>query len=208
LPAESVVETVTDTQYVPIAQKLIKEARTSIRVMMSEMGYYECRPTTPSNLLIKELIEAMKRGVKVEVILEVREDADRTSKRNRHSGKILSDGGVDVVFDSPKKTTHAKLMIVDAQTTLLGSTNWTYYALTNNHEVSLMIRSKEVAKELTNYFNQVEAVVNGRKVFCQMAMGKLGYTGASVARFLGMMTSSVNRIARLKEIKELDVWDK
>jgi len=161
LPAES-VEIVTDTQYVPVAQKLIKEAKTSIRVMMFEMGYYEDRSTTPSNLLIKALIDAKKRGVKVEVILEVREDADRTSKRNRLSGKILSDGGVDVIFDSPKKTTHAKLMIVDAQMTLLGSTNWTYYALTNNHEVSLLIRSKEVAKGLTDYFNQVKEAVTKR----------------------------------------------
>jgi phosphatidylserine/phosphatidylglycerophosphate/cardiolipin synthase-like enzyme len=108
------------------------------------------------------LIDAKKRGVKVEVILEVREDADRTSKRNRLSGKILSDGGVNVIFDSPEKTTHAKLMIVDAQMTLLGSTNWTYYALTNNHEASLLIRSKEVAKELTDYFNQVKAASGKR----------------------------------------------
>ena len=156
LPAES-IEIVTDREYVPVAQKLMKEAKTSIQVMMFEMGYYEGRSTTPSNLLIKALIDAKKRGVKVEVILEVREDADRTSKRNRHSGKILSDGGVDVIFDSPKRTTHAKLMIVDAQMTLLGSTNWTYYALTHNHEASLLIRSKEVAKGLTDYFNQVKA---------------------------------------------------
>ncbi|MBS3906428.1 MAG: transposase, partial [Syntrophaceae bacterium] len=33
-------------------------------------------------------------------------------------------------------------------------------------------------------------VVRGRKVFCQVALRKLGYTGASVARFLGMTTSS------------------
>ena len=156
LPAES-VEIVTDKQYVPVAEKLIKEAKTSIRVMMIEMGYYEDRSTTPSNLLIKALIDAKKRGVTVEVILEVREDADRTSKRNRLSGKILSDGGVEVIFDSPEKTTHAKLMIVDAQMTLIGSTNWTYYALTHNHEASLLIRSKEVAKELTDYFNEVKA---------------------------------------------------
>jgi hypothetical protein len=51
-------------------------------------------------------------------------------------------------------------------------------------------------------------VVRGRKVFCQVAVRKLGYTGASVARFLGMTTSSVNRMARLKEITELDAWDK
>jgi len=41
-----------------------------------------------------------------------------------------------------------------------------------------------------------------------MAARKLGYTGASAARFLGMTTSSVNRMARLEEMAELDTWDK
>ena len=37
---------------------------------------------------------------------------------------------------------------------------------------------------------------------------KLGDTEASVARFLGVMTSSVNRMARQEEMTEVDTWDK
>ena len=92
---------------------MIQEAKHSIQVMMFEMGYYDRNPNTPSNLLIRELINAKKRGVKVEVILEVREGEDRTTKRNRHTGKILSDGRVEVIYDSLFKTTHAKCMVVD-----------------------------------------------------------------------------------------------
>jgi phosphatidylserine/phosphatidylglycerophosphate/cardiolipin synthase-like enzyme len=156
LPAED-VQLVTDSQYFQTARKLIREAKHSIHVMMFEMGYYDQNSNTPSNLLIRELIGAEKRGVKVEVLLEVREGEDRTAKRNRHTGKILSDGGVEVTYDSLFKTTHAKCMVVDGQLTLVGSTNWTYYALTDNHEVSVLIRSKEVAKTFVDYFNQVKA---------------------------------------------------
>ncbi len=53
-----------------------------------------------------------------------------------------------------------------------------------------------------------ESVVRGRKIICQVALRKLGYTGASVARYLGMTTSSVNRMARLEEVAELDEWSK
>jgi len=155
-PAED-VQLVLDAQYFQVAKKMIQEAKHSVQVMMFEMGYYDRNPNTPSNLLIKELIDAKKRGVKVEVILEVREGEDRTAKRNRHTGKILSEGGVEVIYDPLFKTTHAKLMMVDGKITLLGSTNWTYYALTNNHEASILIRSKEVAKAFTDYFNQVKA---------------------------------------------------
>jgi len=156
LPAED-VQLVVDTQYFQVAKRMIQEAKHSIQVMMFEMGYYDQYPNTPSNLLIKELIDAKKRGVKVEVILEVREGEDRTTKRNRHTGKILSEGGVEVIYDSFSKTTHTKLMVVDGRLTLLGSTNWTYNALTNNNEASVLIRSKEVAKELIDYFNRVKA---------------------------------------------------
>ena len=156
LPAEN-VQLVTDAQYFQVAKKVIQEAKSSIQVMMFEMGYYDRYPNTPSNLLIKELIDAKKRGVKVEVILEVKEGRDRTAERNRATGKILSNGGVEVIYDPLFKTTHAKLMVVDGHLTLLGSTNWTYYALTNNNEVSVLIRSKELAKELIDYFNQVKA---------------------------------------------------
>ena len=156
LPADD-VQLVLNDQYFPVAKKIIQEAKHSIQVMMFEMGYYDEYPNTPSNLLIKELIHARKRGVKVQVILEVKEGEDRTTKRNRHTGKVLSEGRVEVIYDSLFRTTHAKLMVVDGLFSLLGSTNWTYYALTNNNEVSVLIRSKEVAKELIDYFNRVKA---------------------------------------------------
>jgi phosphatidylserine/phosphatidylglycerophosphate/cardiolipin synthase-like enzyme len=155
-PAED-VQLVMDAQYFEVAKKLIQEAKTSIQVMMFEMGYYDSYPNTPSNLLIKELIDATKRGVKVEVILEVKEGEDRTTKRNRHTGKVLSEGGVKVIYDPLFKTTHAKFMVVDGRLTLLGSTNWTFYALTSNHEASVFIRSEEFARELVDYFNKVKA---------------------------------------------------
>jgi cardiolipin synthase len=160
LPAED-VQLVMDVQYFQIAKKIIQEAKHSVQMMMFEMGYYDQHPDTPSNLLIKELIDAKKRGVKIEVILEVREGEDRTTQRNRYTGKILSKGGVEVIYDSLSKTTHAKFMVVDGQLTLLGSTNWTYSALTNNNEASVLVRSKEVARALIDYFNKVK--VTGSK---------------------------------------------
>jgi phosphatidylserine/phosphatidylglycerophosphate/cardiolipin synthase-like enzyme len=157
LPAQD-VQVVTDAQYFQVAKKMIQEARTSIQVMMFEMRYYDEHPSSPSNLLIKELIGAKKRGVRVEVILEVREDEDRTTQANRRTGKMLSEGGVGVVYDPLFKTTHAKLMVADGELSLLGSTNWTYHALTNNNEAGALIRSKEVAKALVDYFNRVKAM--------------------------------------------------
>ena len=47
------------------------------------------------------------------------------------------------------------------------------------------------------------AVVRARRVFCQVAVQGLGYSGAGVARFLGVTTSSVNRLAASEELPEV-----
>jgi putative transposase len=46
-------------------------------------------------------------------------------------------------------------------------------------------------------------VVRARRLFCQLAIGKMGYPGAEVARFLGVTTSSVNRLAVSEEVANL-----
>ena len=46
------------------------------------------------------------------------------------------------------------------------------------------------------------SVVRTRRVFCQVAVKSLGYSGAEVARFLGVTTSSVNRLAVSDELPE------
>ncbi len=45
-------------------------------------------------------------------------------------------------------------------------------------------------------------VVRTRRLFCQVAVKGMGYSGAAVARFLGVTTSSVNRSAVSEELPE------
>ena len=47
------------------------------------------------------------------------------------------------------------------------------------------------------------AVVRARRLFCQVAVQDLGYSGAAVARYLGVTTSSVNRLAASEELPEV-----
>ena len=46
-------------------------------------------------------------------------------------------------------------LIIDGEVGIVGSTNWTYSALEKNHEVSVLIRSPEVARNLYHYFQRV-----------------------------------------------------
>ncbi len=47
------------------------------------------------------------------------------------------------------------------------------------------------------------AAVRARRILCQLAVKKLNYYGAEVARYLGMTTSAVNRSANSKELPEI-----
>ena len=47
-------------------------------------------------------------------------------------------------------------------------------------------------------------VVRARALMCQVAVKRMGYSGARVARFLGVTTSTVNRIAGRDEIDDLE----
>ena len=46
-------------------------------------------------------------------------------------------------------------------------------------------------------------MVRARRLFCQLAIGRMGYPGAEVARFLGVTTSSANRLASSEKLAHL-----
>jgi len=46
--------------------------------------------------------------------------------------------------------------------------------------------------------------VRARKMLCQVAVKRLGYSGAVVARFLGVTTSLANRMASPEKVARVD----
>jgi cardiolipin synthase len=154
LPAHD-VQVLTDRDYFQTVRRCFKEAQSSIKVMMFEASYYEKYPNSPTNVLIRELVAAHKRGVAVKVILERRDEQQRASVNNEKTGTMLSREGVEVVYDPATVTTHTKMLIVDGTISVVGSTNWTYSALEKNHEVSVLVRSSEVAQRLQDYFHTI-----------------------------------------------------
>lgn len=142
--------------YFPEVKKIINDSNRSIRMIMFEASYYEKFKNSPSNQLIDALIMAKKRGVDVEVILDIRQKNDRSTIRNLETGKKLTNAGVKVIFDTEQVTTHSKLLIVDEKIVIIGSTNWTYNALTSNHESSIVFESRETAAKLLSFFEKIK----------------------------------------------------
>jgi phosphatidylserine/phosphatidylglycerophosphate/cardiolipin synthase-like enzyme len=101
------------------------------------------------------LISAAERGVAVRVFLEKSGYDATLNKTNEQTGRQLRKHGIEVIFDAPNTTTHAKLVVIDGRYSFVGSHNFTHAALKNNHEVSLLVDDHSLAHKLTAYMDSL-----------------------------------------------------
>jgi phosphatidylserine/phosphatidylglycerophosphate/cardiolipin synthase-like enzyme len=133
----------------------IRNARSSILVSCYLFKITEFPDNLPRRIA-EGLIDARRRGVAVTVILEQsRKTDDSLNRENRATGILLSRSGVTVRFDSLRKTTHTKVVVIDGRYVYLGSHNLTHSALTRNNELSVLLDSPETAREVMNYLGGI-----------------------------------------------------
>jgi REP-associated tyrosine transposase len=72
---------------------------------------------------------------------------------------------------------------------------------------SRVSRSERVEWKLVLSGSRRRQVVEVRRLFCQLAIKKFGYTGAKVARYLGATTSSITRLANSPELPQFSHHD-
>ncbi len=94
--------------------------------------------------IARALVDAHRRGVKVQVILD---KSQRTEKYS--SADFLAHAGIPTMIDAVHAIAHNKIMIVDGAIVLTGSFNFTKAAEENNAENLIEIRDKEVADRYT-----------------------------------------------------------
>ncbi len=137
------IRPVVNGEYFTVADSLINAGQKSIRLVMFEISYYADKKNSRTNRLIQDLISARKRGVNVKVLMEGGEQflGERFKRESHEVFDILKKGHINVRADCPDITTHAKMLIVD-DNVLLGSTNWTYFALNRNNEINVLITGK------------------------------------------------------------------
>lgn len=90
--------------------------------------------------IAKAVVEAHRRGVDVQVILD---SSQRTQKYS--SADFLAHGGVPVLIDARHKIAHNKVMIIDGEVVITGSFNFSKAAEESNAENLLVIRSRDLA---------------------------------------------------------------
>jgi len=121
---------------------LLASAQTSLDLEVYAFSYVE---------LADELISAQARGVAVRVLLEPNLGTDNA---NLQTAETLRDGGVAVRWADPSRTNHAKFLIIDSKTVLVGSHNWSWHAMNTNREASVLVEDAETVGEFEDVFQQ------------------------------------------------------
>ncbi len=93
-----------------------------------------------SSPIAKALVEAHKRGVVCKVILDKSQRTEKYSEAD-----FLVHAGIATWIDAEHRIAHNKVMVIDGQTVITGSFNFTKSAETGNAENLLVIRSPELA---------------------------------------------------------------
>ncbi|HBR10448.1 TPA: hypothetical protein DD712_04285 [Candidatus Acetothermia bacterium] len=143
-----------DTQiYGDVLLQLLNLARRSVYVVMYRIAYYPYFPDSLSNRILAALVDATQRGLEVKVIIDDNAPFPTWSEHSKAAALYLLMRGVYVRFDDPALITHAKLVIIDSEDILLGSTNWNFHSLERNNEVNIAIlQSPQIAALYEQFF--------------------------------------------------------
>ncbi|MGE3063703.1 MAG: phospholipase D-like domain-containing protein [bacterium] len=142
---------VNNRDYYFVTSGIFKDATKTIRGIMYDMKYYSGDDNDVMKL-IDELVIAAARGVDVKIVLEQSDWNEDVSADNYETGAYLENYGIDVRYDPLTVTTHCKTFIVDTNLVLVGSTNWSYSAVSSNNEANVLLEGHEIAESFDSYF--------------------------------------------------------
>jgi cardiolipin synthase len=126
----------------PILYGLINCAEKRIRMTMAYFA--------PDDTLIRSLVDAAKRGVKVQLMFGAKSDLPVMVTAARSFYSRLMAAGVEI-YERQFVVLHAKTIVVDDMS-IVGSTNLDYRSTELNCEMSAIIRSDAFACEMDKMF--------------------------------------------------------
>lgn len=132
-----------DSPLISALTRLFRHANRSIELTMAYFA--------PSSALINELCDAAGRGVRVRLMLPSRCDVRLLIWAARAFYEQLLSHGVEI-YERQGAVLHAKTMVIDGEISVIGSTNLDYRSIEYNLELSALIRSAQLGKQVQSLF--------------------------------------------------------
>ena len=132
------------SKYVDICTSNINKSALSVDIIMYDWRFYPGDESHVMNPINAALIAAVKRGVQVRALV---------------NSKMLRDNLVKVGIKArtlnSKKILHAKAILIDGKTAIVGSHNFTQGGMALNHEVSIVCDLQTTYNDLREYFQNL-----------------------------------------------------
>jgi len=138
------MKTIIGKDYPKMVIPLIKEAKSSIKIVVYDWRWYADDPANPCQLFNTSIVGAQRRGVKVQACV--------------NSDNILNplkENGIEARIPISKSLMHAKFLIIDDKILVIGSHNFSQSAFTQNMETSLIIDDVENVQNMVVFFNSI-----------------------------------------------------
>lgn len=123
----------------------------------------------PGLRIIRSLLRAARRGVRVRLLLPARSDVPMILLLGRSSYATLLRGGIQI-FELEREILHAKVMLIDGERTVIGSANLDQRSFHRNFEINCIVDNvefggqiRELIQEEIDGSRQVELDIHERR---------------------------------------------
>lgn len=117
------------------------------KISAAQKNIYIVTPyLTPPRWFVALLDEAVRRGVRIELIIPQKTDSLLMDRINRHYAHMLSALGVQ--FYLSREMNHAKILLIDDQEGLVGSQNIDFLSFNFNAESGVFFKQQDIVLEL------------------------------------------------------------
>ena len=123
---------------------LIEAAKNSIDIVVFDWRWYPQDPGNSVQLFNQAIVRAVRRGVKVKAIAN-----------NNEIISTLKGVGVEAKKLITPRLVHVKLMLIDSETAIVGSHNYTQSAFQMNYELSVVLQGREKIQRIIQFFNNI-----------------------------------------------------
>ncbi|MCX6566919.1 MAG: phospholipase D-like domain-containing protein [Candidatus Aminicenantes bacterium] len=141
-----------DEKYHKVVSALMENAQSEILIVSFLFGSPPKKLSDRVMKLYSKLIEARHRGLVCRVILNYTVPENTVGAENKTVSAWLASNGIQCRYLPRNRVVHAKIVIIDGVSVIVGSHNWTRRAGERNFEASILSDSKPVIEKARETF--------------------------------------------------------
>ena len=144
-----------DETYFQHCLNLIGSAQKEVLLSSFIINFGSYKKETKVSVLMNALKAAAIRGVDVKILLSSSQRGKAVGLLNATAVRFLNGCSAEVRFLPRGRCCHAKFLIVDHRAGVVGSHNWTRWALEENFELSMKVKDEAVLLEICVWFDRL-----------------------------------------------------